>query len=78
MKDWNRPRVSDMRLNVADTCRDCVSPKRREAERVTLPPSLTEQPIFTDGRVVQHARATALHKVKTTRFGWFDRMLVNG
>ena len=40
-----------MPLNEADTCRVHVTPKLREAEWETLPHSLTEQYIFTDGRV---------------------------
>jgi len=40
-----------MPLNQADTCRVYVTPKLREAEWETLPHSLTEQYIFTDGRV---------------------------
>jgi len=55
-----------------------VTPKLREAEWETLPYSLTEQCAFTDGRVVYHARATALHNVKMTRTGWFDRIPMHG
>ena len=43
-----------MPLNEADTCRVYVTPKLREAKWETLPHSLTEQYIFTDGRVEFH------------------------
>jgi len=67
-----------MPLNEAETCRVYVTPKLREAEWGTLPHSLTEQYAFTDGRGVYHARATALHNVKMTRSGWFDRIPMHG
>ncbi len=40
-----------MALNEADTCRVYVTPKLRKAGWEALPHSLTEQYVFTDGRV---------------------------
>jgi len=41
-----------MALNEADTCRTYITPKLREAGWEQSPHSLTEQKIFTDGRVL--------------------------
>ena len=40
-----------MALNEADTCRVYVTPKLREAGWESLPHSITEQYMFTEGRV---------------------------
>jgi type I restriction enzyme R subunit len=41
-----------MPLNEADTCRQYVTPKLRDAGWESSPHSLTEQHTFTDGRVI--------------------------
>ena len=43
-------------MNEADTCRIYVTPKLREAGWEVLPHSLTEQHVFTDGRVEVHGQ----------------------
>ena len=40
-----------MALNEADTCRVYITPKLRDSGWESLPHSLTEQYVFTDGRV---------------------------
>ena len=47
-----------MALNEADTCRIYVTPRLQEAGWETHPHSITEQYVFTDGRVQVHGQKT--------------------
>ena len=60
-----------MALNEADTCRVYVTPKLRESGWETLPHSLTEQYVFTDGRV--EVRGQSVHRGEQKRADYLLR-----